>query len=130
MFTQSHFVCRKPDTLQCPIVLCGWRGKASIRTFVPKNERLHYLRMMGLEVLAEKRKERTAMTNESDESAASSGLPEDEVNADQGAEEAASPDAASTGHDSAGTPLPVKETQGDSGASSTAGQGGYNRIQN
>ena len=33
-----------PDTLQCPIVLCGWRGKASIRTFVPKNERLHYLR--------------------------------------------------------------------------------------
>ncbi|KAB0399281.1 hypothetical protein E2I00_013139, partial [Balaenoptera physalus] len=48
----------KPDTLQCPIVLCGWRGKASIRTFVPKNERLHYLRMMGLEVSAEKKKER------------------------------------------------------------------------
>ncbi|XP_060047128.1 RNA cytosine C(5)-methyltransferase NSUN2 isoform X2 [Erinaceus europaeus] len=39
----------KPDTPQCPIVLCGWRGKASIRTFVPKSERLHYLRMMGLE---------------------------------------------------------------------------------
>ncbi|KAK1345272.1 hypothetical protein QTO34_013982 [Cnephaeus nilssonii] len=54
----------KPDTLQCPIVLCGWRGKASIRTFVPKNERLHYLRMMGLEVLAEKRKEGTALTDE------------------------------------------------------------------
>ncbi|XP_045703822.1 RNA cytosine C(5)-methyltransferase NSUN2 [Phyllostomus hastatus] len=111
----------KPDTLQCPIVLCGWRGKASIRTFVPKNERLHYLRMMGLEVLAEKRKERTAGTNESDESAASSGLPEDEVNADQGAEQTASPDAASTGSDSAGAPLPGKETQGDSGAGSTAG---------
>lgn len=45
-----------PDTLRCPIVLCGWRGKASIRTFVPKNERLHYLRMMGLEVLGEKKK--------------------------------------------------------------------------
>nr|KAF6490427.1 NOP2/Sun RNA methyltransferase 2 [Molossus molossus] len=93
----------KPDTLQCPIVLCGWRGKASIRTFVPKNERLHYLRMMGLEVLAEKRKEGTAMT---DESAASSGPPEDEVGTDQSAEQAASPDAASMGSDSAGAALP------------------------
>uniref|UniRef100_A0A8C0A993 tRNA (cytosine(34)-C(5))-methyltransferase n=1 Tax=Bos mutus grunniens TaxID=30521 RepID=A0A8C0A993_BOSMU len=45
----------KPDTLQCPIVLCGWRGKASVRTFVPRNERLHYLRMMGLEVPVGKR---------------------------------------------------------------------------
>ncbi|KAM8815320.1 RNA cytosine C(5)-methyltransferase NSUN2 [Rhynchonycteris naso] len=96
----------KPDTLQCPIVLCGWRGKASIRTFVPKNERLHYLRMMGLEVLAEKRKEGTVL---SDETAASSGLLEDgvdEVSADQRAEEAASPDGASAGTDSAGTALP------------------------
>ncbi|XP_054571226.1 RNA cytosine C(5)-methyltransferase NSUN2 isoform X5 [Eptesicus fuscus] len=90
----------KPDTLQCPIVLCGWRGKASIRTFVPKNERLHYLRMMGLEVLAEKRKEGTALT---DESAANSGhLEDDEVSADQRAEQTASPDATSTGSDSAG----------------------------
>ncbi|CAJ0919554.1 unnamed protein product [Ranitomeya imitator] len=40
----------KPETLQCPIVLCGWRGKKSIRSFVPKNERMHYLRMMGVEV--------------------------------------------------------------------------------
>ncbi|XP_070268061.1 RNA cytosine C(5)-methyltransferase NSUN2 isoform X1 [Myotis yumanensis] len=89
----------KPDTLQCPIVLCGWRGKASMRTFVPKNERLHYLRMMGLEVLAEKRKEGTAVT---DESAATSGpLEDDEVSADQRAEQAASPDATSTGSDSA-----------------------------
>lgn len=88
---------------------------------MPKNERLHYLRMMGLEVLAEKRKERTAMTNESDESAASSGPPEDEVNADQDAERAASPDAASTVSDSARAPLPGKETQGDSGAGGTAG---------
>uniref|UniRef100_A0A8C1A059 tRNA (cytosine(34)-C(5))-methyltransferase n=1 Tax=Castor canadensis TaxID=51338 RepID=A0A8C1A059_CASCN len=54
-----------PDALQCPIVLCGWRGKASIRTFVPKNERLHYLRMMGLEVLGEKKKEGVILTNES-----------------------------------------------------------------
>lgn len=47
----------KPDALQCPIVLCGWRGKASVRTFVPRNERLHYLRMMGLEVPVGKKRE-------------------------------------------------------------------------
>nr|XP_014431094.1 tRNA (cytosine(34)-C(5))-methyltransferase [Pelodiscus sinensis] len=46
-----------PDTLQCPIVLCGWHGKTSLRAFVPKNERLHYLRMMGVEVFKAKRKE-------------------------------------------------------------------------
>ncbi|XP_040833320.1 RNA cytosine C(5)-methyltransferase NSUN2 isoform X2 [Ochotona curzoniae] len=65
----------KPDTLQCPIVLCGWRGKTSIRTFVPKNERLHYLRMMGLEVLAEKKKEGVCGTNGA---AAGTGQPEEE----------------------------------------------------
>lgn len=52
---------QKPDTLQCPIVLCGWRGKTSIRSFVPKNERLHYLRMMGVEVF--KIKETTEKTS-------------------------------------------------------------------
>nr|XP_033785631.1 RNA cytosine C(5)-methyltransferase NSUN2 isoform X3 [Geotrypetes seraphini] len=41
---------QKLDTLQCPIILCGWRGKTSVLSFVPKNERLHYLRMMGVEV--------------------------------------------------------------------------------
>ncbi|KAJ1070369.1 hypothetical protein K5549_018224, partial [Capra hircus] len=50
----------KPDALQCPIVLCGWRGKASVRTFVPRNERLHYLRMMGLEVPVGKKREGVA----------------------------------------------------------------------
>ncbi|XP_075396966.1 RNA cytosine C(5)-methyltransferase NSUN2 [Tenrec ecaudatus] len=50
----------KPGTLQCPIVMCGWRGKTSFRTFVPKNERLHYLRMMGVEVPGETRKEEVA----------------------------------------------------------------------
>ncbi|XP_043921338.1 RNA cytosine C(5)-methyltransferase NSUN2 isoform X2 [Protopterus annectens] len=44
----------KPETLQCPVVLCGWRGKTSIRAFVPKNERFHYLRMMGVDVFQEK----------------------------------------------------------------------------
>uniref|UniRef100_A0A452SJ79 tRNA (cytosine(34)-C(5))-methyltransferase n=1 Tax=Ursus americanus TaxID=9643 RepID=A0A452SJ79_URSAM len=80
----------KPDTLQCPIVLCGWRGKASIRTFVPKNERLHYLRMMGLEVSAEKKKEGTVVAQQS---AGSCGPPGDEASAEHGAEPAASADS-------------------------------------
>ncbi|KAL7984624.1 hypothetical protein Chor_003194 [Crotalus horridus] len=47
----------KQDTHECSILLCGWLGKTSLRAFVPKNERLHYLRMMGLEVFKAKRKE-------------------------------------------------------------------------
>uniref|UniRef100_A0A8C7FP90 tRNA (cytosine(34)-C(5))-methyltransferase n=1 Tax=Oncorhynchus kisutch TaxID=8019 RepID=A0A8C7FP90_ONCKI len=42
-----------PDGPQCPIELCGWRGKTSIRAFVPRNERFHYLRMLGVEVKEE-----------------------------------------------------------------------------
>uniref|UniRef100_A0AAQ5XLV9 tRNA (cytosine(34)-C(5))-methyltransferase n=1 Tax=Amphiprion ocellaris TaxID=80972 RepID=A0AAQ5XLV9_AMPOC len=34
-----------PAEPQCPIQLCGWRGKTSIRAFVPRNERFHYLRI-------------------------------------------------------------------------------------
>ncbi|XP_066435306.1 RNA cytosine C(5)-methyltransferase NSUN2 [Eleutherodactylus coqui] len=45
---------QKPETLQCPIVLCGWRGKTSIRSFVPKNERVHYLSMIGVDVFKNK----------------------------------------------------------------------------
>lgn len=81
---------RKPEALQCPIVLCGWRGKTSIRTFVPKNERLHYLRMMGLEVLGEKKKEGVAR---SEESAAGAQQPEDEASEEQRTEEADGPAA-------------------------------------
>lgn len=43
-----------PTDPQCPIQLCGWRGKTSIRAFVPRNERLHYLRMLGVEVFRDK----------------------------------------------------------------------------
>lgn len=39
---------------QCTIELCGWRGKTSIRAFVPRNERFHYLRMLGVEVFRNK----------------------------------------------------------------------------
>ncbi|XP_048224301.1 RNA cytosine C(5)-methyltransferase NSUN2 [Perognathus longimembris pacificus] len=77
----------RPGALQCPIVLCGWRGKASIRTFVPKNERLHYLRMMGLEVLGEKKKEGLILTSEN---AADPQQPEDREGAEA---EADAPDA-------------------------------------
>ncbi|KAM4875161.1 RNA cytosine C(5)-methyltransferase NSUN2 isoform 1-T1 [Thomomys bottae] len=75
-----------PDALQCPIVLCGWRGKASIRTFVPKNERLHYLRMMGLEALGEKKEELVLTSENVDDSL----QPEDQG----GAEPQAEPDPA------------------------------------
>ncbi|EPY72927.1 tRNA (cytosine(34)-C(5))-methyltransferase [Camelus ferus] len=92
----------KPDTLRCPIVLCGWRGKASIRTFVPKNERLHYLRMMGLEVSAEKKKDGAAQM---DESTASPVPPDGEAAAEPGAEQPASP-GASTSSDPAGAGPP------------------------
>lgn len=84
------FFDRNPDTLQCPIVLCGWRGKASIRTFVPKNERLHYLRMMGLEVVGEKKKEGVILTNES---AASPEQPDEEEDAKQTAQDPCIPDS-------------------------------------
>ncbi|XP_053718423.1 RNA cytosine C(5)-methyltransferase NSUN2 [Synchiropus splendidus] len=43
----------KPEEPQCPIQLCGWRGKTSIRAFVPRNERFHYLRMLGVEVFGD-----------------------------------------------------------------------------
>ncbi|KAK3508300.1 hypothetical protein QTP70_019537 [Hemibagrus guttatus] len=43
-----------PSAPQCLIDLCGWRGKTSIRAFVARNERLHYLRMVGVEVFRDK----------------------------------------------------------------------------
>ena len=32
------------------IVFCGWRGKTSVRSFVGKDERAHYLRLCGVEL--------------------------------------------------------------------------------
>ncbi|KAB5517784.1 hypothetical protein PHYPO_G00171150 [Pangasianodon hypophthalmus] len=43
-----------PSAPQCQIDLCGWRGKTSIRAFVARNERFHYLRMVGVEVFHNK----------------------------------------------------------------------------
>lgn len=67
---------------QCPIQLCGWRGKTSIRAFVPRNERFHYLRMLGVEVFREKQgqggKPRDAGKEEAEKDAESKGAGGDE----------------------------------------------------
>uniref|UniRef100_A0A673A7F2 tRNA (cytosine(34)-C(5))-methyltransferase n=1 Tax=Sphaeramia orbicularis TaxID=375764 RepID=A0A673A7F2_9TELE len=47
----TNSTAHNPAEPQCPIQLCGWRGKTSIRAFVPRNERFHYLRMLGVEWL-------------------------------------------------------------------------------
>ncbi|KAI5621649.1 tRNA (cytosine(34)-C(5))-methyltransferase isoform X1 [Silurus asotus] len=49
-----------PSAPQCPIDLCGWRGKTSIRAFVSRNERFHYLRMVGVEVFRDKQGKKDA----------------------------------------------------------------------
>ena len=41
--------CRE-DSPQCRLVLCGWRGKASTRSFLPKYQRAHFLRLCGSEL--------------------------------------------------------------------------------
>ena len=40
------------DKEDCPleITLVGWKGKNSIRSYVMKIERLHYLRLLGVDV--------------------------------------------------------------------------------
>lgn len=62
---------------QCPIQLCGWRGKTSIRAFVPRNERFHYLRMLGVEVFRDKQgqggKPRDAEKGEAEKDAENEG---------------------------------------------------------
>jgi len=32
------------------MVLVGWKGKSSIRAYIPKSERVHYLRLCGADV--------------------------------------------------------------------------------
>uniref|UniRef100_A0A4W4GRR7 tRNA (cytosine(34)-C(5))-methyltransferase n=1 Tax=Electrophorus electricus TaxID=8005 RepID=A0A4W4GRR7_ELEEL len=58
---------KDPSSPQCPIELCGWRGKTSIRAFVPRNERLHYLRMVGVEVFQDKQGKKAGRTTEAQE---------------------------------------------------------------
>ncbi|MBN3290330.1 NSUN2 methyltransferase, partial [Polypterus senegalus] len=47
---------------QCSMELCGWRGKTCIFAFVPKNERFHYLAMLGVEMYKEEKKEEESTT--------------------------------------------------------------------
>ncbi|ROK35716.1 tRNA (cytosine(34)-C(5))-methyltransferase [Anabarilius grahami] len=58
---------KDPDAPQCPIDLCGWRGKTSIRAFVSRNERLHYLRMVGVEVFRDKQGKKNDGSTETQE---------------------------------------------------------------
>lgn len=58
---------QNPEAPQCPIDLCGWRGKTSIRAFVSRNERLHYLRMVGVEVFRDKQGKNNDTPTESQE---------------------------------------------------------------
>lgn len=63
----SSYLSRDLNAPQCPIDLCGWRGKTSIRAFVPRNERLHYLRMVGVEVFRDKQGKRNDGSTETQE---------------------------------------------------------------
>merc|ERR1719481_258289 len=37
----------EPD---CEMIFCGWKGKMSVRSFVSKHARSHYLRLCGVEL--------------------------------------------------------------------------------
>uniref|UniRef100_A0A8C2GWV6 tRNA (cytosine(34)-C(5))-methyltransferase n=1 Tax=Cyprinus carpio TaxID=7962 RepID=A0A8C2GWV6_CYPCA len=63
------------DAPQCPIDLCGWRGKTSIRAFVSRNECLHYLRMVGVEVFRDKQGKRNDGSTETQEESTEDKLP-------------------------------------------------------
>lgn len=75
-----------PAEPQCPIQLCGWRGKTSIRAFVPRNERFHYLRMLGVEVFRDKQglglKQRDEGKEEAEKDAEEEGEAEKDVKLD------------------------------------------------
>lgn len=76
--SDTGFCFSNPAEPQCPIQLCGWRGKTSIRAFVPRNERLHYLRMLGVEVFRDKQGLKQKKTDGENEG-------EDEVEEDEAA---------------------------------------------
>ena len=45
--TGSLVYLYKAEDTGMPVEIVGWKGKSSVRAYVPKNDRLHYLRMMG-----------------------------------------------------------------------------------
>ncbi|NWJ07792.1 NSUN2 methyltransferase, partial [Crypturellus undulatus] len=94
----------KPDSLQCPIVLCGWQGKTSLRAFVPKNERLHYLRMMGVEVFKAKRKEEESEGKTEEEAEGKQAQPEEGMDVEDKKDDSVTKMEAETGEESSNTP--------------------------
>ncbi|XP_013780179.1 tRNA (cytosine(34)-C(5))-methyltransferase-like [Limulus polyphemus] len=63
------------------IELCGWRGKTSLRCYVSRNERIHYLRICGIDISSYEKREKkfkakpTDKTdNSSNERASTDGL--------------------------------------------------------
>uniref|UniRef100_A0AAY4E0U8 tRNA (cytosine(34)-C(5))-methyltransferase n=1 Tax=Denticeps clupeoides TaxID=299321 RepID=A0AAY4E0U8_9TELE len=86
-----------PDAPQCPIELCGWRGKTSIRAFVPRNERFHYLRMVGVEVFHKQGRRADEASSEAPEGAAEDGAGEAVAEGQEG------PGRGENGADSNGT---------------------------
>ena len=47
---KSSLCCFSDDGPACKMVICGWLGKASCRSFLAKFERAHYLRLCGVEL--------------------------------------------------------------------------------
>ena len=47
MKTGSLVYLYRDETTGMPVEIVGWKGKSSVRAYVPKNDRLHYLRLMG-----------------------------------------------------------------------------------
>ena len=56
----------------------GWKGKMSVRAYVPRNDRLHYLRLIGADISSfEKNKFKEKKEREQEREAAKAA---DEVN--------------------------------------------------
>ena len=42
-----YYLLLLDETTGMPVEFVGWKGKTSVRAYVPKQDRLHYLRMIG-----------------------------------------------------------------------------------
>ncbi|XP_019640175.1 PREDICTED: tRNA (cytosine(34)-C(5))-methyltransferase-like [Branchiostoma belcheri] len=47
-----------PEAVHCKMVFVGWRGKVTVRSFVPKNDRRHFLLLCGVDVEVRQTKRR------------------------------------------------------------------------
>ncbi|CAH1268835.1 NSUN2 [Branchiostoma lanceolatum] len=81
-----------PDAVHCKMVFVGWRGKVTVRSFVPKNDRRHFLLLCGVDVEVRQTKRRQlALEREAKgqtaNDAANEGAGQEEEVDDEGAEE-------------------------------------------